>query len=884
MSTKIDKELKTVPRSRTLESPEHVASSSNACSYQKYFATSGPGVFPRNLFFPQDFESAKQYLSQEISSRNIIQKLPPKFPREKLDSLATPLLSRTKSAVSSMLCHGCHGPVGDGAHQGSSTGKNLCRLPHHGLCPGEVIDSESWRACPFGYVQGQTSVDGFEQTMRSESEHVFSTPHNPDQPYLRQTLHGQLQEQLQQQTGHLAAGGVPTGTQVSDQTQTGLATLPQQQQHVGEQVAGGSQPVSAHSQLDPLWTERLRPRQNVDYNEVAEDLTLSQTQKVQEQVSDLRSLNQAANLATAQRSNVQDINQTGTINDLRQNPALKARVEDQIRTIRGDIPALSSAQSAPPQIGTIPKSSHLQSAPQHLPGSGNFFQPAQPFSHVLNQQTQILRPQVTIQQPQLNTPLNPTQTPNVSYVQTPQPSNLYMGQPQYFQQPQQQSVRVQPAQPNQPMPVNSHGYNLHPQQQQFIQQQVLNPQQFQQQPVVQQQVTQQQVAQSNPGGYQYPHMVRPPLLSGQQVHHSGSQSQVFTPVQPSVHDNIPVRQAVAPDGQSFTPVYDYFVGSDGVPYKVLRQPQPTAIPQTKIEYRCRPDTGELYQVQVPVTPVPPVQGNFHQQLAGRQFQYSGHNTDLNQGLPWQSGQRQSHQLSQGVSSTAAGSNQSMSRQIQDSVQGIVNIVENRGAAKTVKLLDYVKRCPAKWAKDSTIKTINLAVYGYAAISELEAGLTGKAESLSTADFIAKMNHIKSVFEVCCLNSSAQDFTGYGWTLARDYATKVENKVDQNVTSWQEMPKGVQTGDLLLAQCEYPRPPPKIEFKKDSKKEQEKPTTRFCTTFNSCTTLDKCEYEVANPDKICQRKHECSYCRKHFKQGFKHQELKCSKKANGIVGS
>lgn len=148
-----------------------------------------------------------------------------------------------------------------------------------------------------------------------------------------------------------------------------------------------------------------------------------------------------------------------------------------------------------------------------------------------------------------------------------------------------------------------------------------------------------------------------------------------------------------------------------------------------------------------------------------------------------------------------------------------------------------------------------------------------------------MRHVRSVFEVCCLNSSAQDFTGYGWTLARDYASKVENKVDQNVTTWEEMPKGVQTADLLLAQCDYPRPYQPYQQKDPPKrKENERSATRLCTTFNSCTTLDKCDYEMSNPGLTCQYKHECNYCRKHFKQGLKHQELKCNKKANGIVGN
>ena len=64
-----------------------------------------------------------------------------------------------------------------------------------------------------------------------------------------------------------------------------------------------------------------------------------------------------------------------------------------------------------------------------------------------------------------------------------------------------------------------------------------------------------------------------------------------------------------------------------------------------------------------------------------------------------------------------------------------------------------------------------------------------------------------ILEVCCLSSSSIDFTGYGWTLARDYAAKVDNEVEQKLTHWQDMQAGVRTATLLSSQMEYPRPPP-----------------------------------------------------------------------------
>ena len=211
----------------------------------------------------------------------------------------------------------------------------------------------------------------------------------------------------------------------------------------------------------------------------------------------------------------------------------------------------------------------------------------------------------------------------------------------------------------------------------------------------------------------------------------------------------------------------------------------------------------------------------------------------------------------------------------DRIKGISKLHDAGGASKNLKLIDFARKCPTKWAKESKQGNINLALYGYAAMAELESLLCSEADDLQRGEHLARVRHVKNVFEVCCANSEARDFSSYGWVLARDYAFKVENKVEQGFSSWGSMPQGVQTADLVMAQCEYPRPQQKLEPKKLEQK--------TCTTYNTCSTVDKCEYEVANPDKTCQRRHECSYCRKFFKQSYKHQEIKCSKKRDGITG-
>ena len=94
----------------------------------------------------------------------------------------------------------------------------------------------------------------------------------------------------------------------------------------------------------------------------------------------------------------------------------------------------------------------------------------------------------------------------------------------------------------------------------------------------------------------------------------------------------------------------------------------------------------------------------------------------------------------------------------------------------MKLIDFARKCPTKWAKESKQGTINLALYGYAAMAELESLFCSSSDGLQGGELLARVRHIKNVFEVCCANSEVKDFSSYGWVLARDYAFKVENKV------------------------------------------------------------------------------------------------------------
>ena len=150
--------------------------------------------------------------------------------------------------------------------------------------------------------------------------------------------------------------------------------------------------------------------------------------------------------------------------------------------------------------------------------------------------------------------------------------------------------------------------------------------------------------------------------------------------------------------------------------------------------------------------------------------------------------------------------------------------------------------------------------------------------MSDEVLLAKIRHLKNTFEVCCLNSSSTDFCTYGWVIARDYALKVEDEVEQRFVAWQDMMPGVRTQTLVLSQMENPRSIVRKKTGETPAPSDPKVTRKErCTTFNTCTTEMKCDYEVSNPGHTCVKKHECSWCRTNLQQGYKHQVWKCLKK-------
>ena len=773
-----------------------------------------------------------------------------------------------------MICHGCHGHMGGGAHSGSAVGKSLCSFPHSATCQGGIVEDDTWKGCPTGYT-----FQGFDDTMYSVD---FRTPvvHQSQAattPLLTSVQNGVDNTNLPpgiSTTTALATSGhslPPTGLAAvsmmgSTQADTLVSTLSSVTTSVT--TSSQSQVPRSDSSEDQLVYDFLRlslQQMGEGAKSKTSNVQTTTTQNrpvmshdIQAKVNALRAANQAVSGTNSAQDQM-------NIARLRADPTLQVMVGSQMQFLRGGIPALSSARSAPGlDTSQLPHNSGGIPVIQRNP---NQYQDVT---------TQSFLPHQAFNQPNI--------------VHNPVPFGLNTpGQPsQVLQGIQGQGVTHAPAYPT----SQSVQDFLHQQQQQLLK--LSQPHHS----VTQQRQYKMEYRCSPTTGRTY--QVAVPVVTlpsapvkPQQVYYewrcdpkTGATFQVPVQKSPDVgHQQLQPAQSVVynsnqPQGarvQHYQPQQS-ILGQTPSPGVQQYQPQQSILGQAPSYVGQQPYT----QVQSIPVPAPILDHNSPQGVqyirpTKAQSPRQAHQAAWDPSLQLNQNLRQLYQQSaplQGAYGQLV--QQQVSADSQDRMKGIVPIVEGEAtSSKGTRVIDFARKCPVKWAKSAKADSINLPLYSYGAVTEIEAALSGRGDPMQVEVMLAKIRHLKNVFEVCCLNSSPTNFSTYGWQIARDYAIKVEEEVEQRFVSWQDMVPGVRTQTLVLSQMEYPRQPLKTKAtvttdSKGVKKER-------CTTFNTCTTEGKCDYEVANPGRSCNRKHECSWCRSNLQQSYKHQASKCLKK-------
>ena len=739
----------------------------------------------------------------------------------------TPLTSRQDKAhrMSRLAqCHGCHGMLGGGLHVGSAIGKNVCTFSHSSLCRGGIPESDGWRGCPLDFEPiGATSAQFLGPADTSAHAQDILPADFPS-------------NNLEDVFG--------TPRRYSSNFARGLDDIEQ-----GADLVRFQRQANGEGARSKVTQDRLPGRVWFGEDELP--------QQVEQEVSNHRAVNQQASQMDLHHAAQLDL----TIKDIRNIPGLRDEVESTWAAIREHTPCLSSAPSAP-----APGIQGVAADFDHMGG-------IRVTGHEVGHEMQVLGPN---QANAIEQQIVEARAKYAAVLEKKKLADQQISSQQAAAVQQQQADAVQ-------------------------QQQAAAVQQQQAAVLQQQQAAVAAQARARDELLQFQRITQDAeaqLLAAQNTLHNLRLSQ-STPVaaQPprqsvlrqTVRQLSPVQSMSGPYvGHASLPQpinqgqheYETVVGADGRKYKVPKS-QMTQIPEFEIvtgsdgrQYRvARSHMSSVQSInQHPVyhhQPSPHVS----QQVSPQLLQNPQSQADY----PWLSTLGQSGRSQQAAEARTGQptGGASVSDQIKEKMQGIVNLVDGEGTRKPSKLMDHVRRCPAKWCKTVKPNSMNLPVFAYGAISELTASLSGRTDPITKEVLLSKLQHIQNVFEICCINSSEADFSSYGWVLARDYALKVNERVDQQMLSWGTLSQGIQTDILVSSQMEYPRPQKANEDLKDRR--GDKP---LCTTFNKCSVEGKCDWEVSNPGRTCQRRHECSYCRRAKNQYRKHQESRCTVKTSG----
>ena len=78
---------------------------------------------------------------------------------------------------------------------------------------------------------------------------------------------------------------------------------------------------------------------------------------------------------------------------------------------------------------------------------------------------------------------------------------------------------------------------------------------------------------------------------------------------------------------------------------------------------------------------------------------------------------------------------------------------------------------------------------------MEAILTGLIPGVSITELIARVRHLKNVYEVCSLSSNLSTVAEPSWQVAREYDARITSDIESGEKTWEGLLNVLQT-DIL----------------------------------------------------------------------------------------
>lgn len=216
----------------------------------------------------------------------------------------------------------------------------------------------------------------------------------------------------------------------------------------------------------------------------------------------------------------------------------------------------------------------------------------------------------------------------------------------------------------------------------------------------------------------------------------------------------------------------------------------------------------------------------------------------------------------------------------------VNSVDQLYAATTVnkQLKAYEFAATGMFPYKSQLKNdnINAVCFAYGSFKHLEAIKSGLITNVPDTEFLARLRHLKNVFEVACLSSNLSCFTDPSWQIAREYDARVIADIEAGVKTWDSLANGLESDSIYCAKetvelkNKAKKPPRDLKDPKKPKDPKES-KNKGCTTYNLHRASDGCFWEHNNKGETCVFEHFCSWCKANRNVTEKHKSVNCEHK-------
>ena len=201
--------------------------------------------------------------------------------------------------------------------------------------------------------------------------------------------------------------------------------------------------------------------------------------------------------------------------------------------------------------------------------------------------------------------------------------------------------------------------------------------------------------------------------------------------------------------------------------------------------------------------------------------------------------------------------------------------------KQLRNFEFASTGQFAYRSQLTRDNCNVVCFAFGAMKHLEACKSGLIE-VSDEEFLARLKHLKNVFEIAALSSKIDSYSEQSWLVAREYDSRVISDIEAGGKSWKTLSGGIEPDSIYCAKEVVQNRPQikKIGNKdKDRRNIDEKPKSvkKLCTTYNTHRSSEGCYWEHQNKGEACVFSHYCSWCKDNRNVAEKHKLSACEYK-------